>query len=207
MRLSLTKQTEYALRALVWLAQQDAARNEGATRSEGAAQPPIRQKAATIAEATGIPPVFAARVLAQLQRQGLLDARAGQQGGYTLARPAARISLLEVVESVEGPLITRACVLRDDGCGTDGTYCLLHSAWSTAQAALRAVLAQTSLATATQAGAALAAPPPAPQPALQPAPPRSPTVLAIVDATRPAALPAGVGYGALAPRISAESAV
>ncbi len=141
MRLSLTKSAEYAIRAMVWLAQEEA----GASR-------PARHKAAAIASAAGIPPVFAARVLAQLQRRGLVRSRAGPQGGYTLARPAANISLLEVIESFEGPLTTTTCVLRETSCGFSNRYCVLHSAWSAAQAALRDILAGTSLADALPAG-------------------------------------------------------
>ena len=145
MRLTLTKQTEYALRALVWLAQ--TAGSPPASGQRGG-QPHAtvngRHKAAAIAGAVGIPPVFAARVFAQLQRQGLLRARAGQHGGYTLARPATDISLLDVIEAVEGRVGSRDCVLRDARCGADGT-CLLHDAWTTAQNALRAELARTPL--------------------------------------------------------------
>src|SRR5690242_7302300 len=61
MRLTLTKQAEYALRAVVWLAQ------AGATAGEEGGLPVHREKAAAIAHAAGIPPVFAARVLAHLQ--------------------------------------------------------------------------------------------------------------------------------------------
>jgi Rrf2 family protein len=140
MRLTLTKQAEYALRVLVWLSADAAAEGAGG-------QEPPRRKAAQIAAATAVPPVFAMRVLALLQRHGLLRARAGQQGGYTLARQPSAISLLEVVEVVEGPLHTRECVLRDGLCGED-ELCLLHDAWSTAREALRSVLGQTTLAAA-----------------------------------------------------------
>ena len=140
MRLTLTKQAEYALRVLVWLSA------DGTPGGAGGREPP-RRKAAQIAAATAVPPVFAARVLALLQRHGLLRARAGRQGGYTLARPPAAITLLEVVEAVEGPLLSPECVLRDALCSEDEP-CLLHDAWSTAREALRSVLGQTTLATA-----------------------------------------------------------
>jgi Rrf2 family protein len=157
----------------VWLAQcfWAAAQHGAGTRRAGGGAPPraraapgeieapltnenglngtrARHKAAAIAAATGIPPVFVARVLANLQRQGFLNARAGQQGGYRLARPPQEITLLEVIEAVEGPLVTRDCVLRDTTCGAQGRYCVLHDAWSTAQSALRDSLAQTPLSSA-----------------------------------------------------------
>jgi Rrf2 family protein len=157
----LTKQTEYALRALLWLALgtrvvpgQPAAGGEAgpAGGAEGSRDGGGRQKAAAIASATGIPPVFAQRVLGHLQRQGFVDARAGQQGGYALARPADGITLLEVIEAVEGPLVTRTCVLSDVGCGERGQYCVLHDAWRAGQDALRAALARTTLAGGTDVG-------------------------------------------------------
>jgi Rrf2 family protein len=150
MRLALTKEAEYALRALVWLAQvaRPAAVRCGAARNQAGPAGPPRHKAAEIARATGIPPVFALRVLANLQRQGLLSARAGRRGGYVLARPAGQITLLEAIEAVEGPLQTQECVLREAGCGSGGD-CVLHSAWCAAQGALRTSLAQSTLAAAT----------------------------------------------------------
>lgn len=129
MRLNLTRQADHALRAMVFLAGQ---------RDGG------RRKAAEIAAAAGIPVPFAARVLAQLQHAGLLDARAGRDGGYILARNPAAISLLDVIEAIEGPLEARDCLLRDHRCGTDG-HCLLHEAWAAAQGALREVLAEASI--------------------------------------------------------------
>jgi hypothetical protein len=63
-------------------------------------------------------------------------------------RPARDVSLLEAVEAVEGPLVSRECVLRDLPCGADGN-CVLHEAWSSAREVLRTVLAHTTLASAT----------------------------------------------------------
>jgi Rrf2 family protein len=134
LRLNLTRQADHALRAVVYLAGQPAGE---------------RRKAAEIAAATGIPGPFAARVLSQLQRSGLLAARAGHEGGYVLARPAASLSLLHVIEAMEGPLHASACLMRDQTCG-EGGLCVLHGAWSAAQAALRDVLAATPLVNETK---------------------------------------------------------
>lgn len=199
MRLTLTKQAEYAVRILVWLAQTQADESDeralaastaltrppelgaidttsvamsatnGAVSSVGAASSATvpqdefrsggRQKAAAIASAINIPPLFAARVLALMQRQGLLHARAGQQGGYTLVRHPQTISILEVVEAVEGPLLSRDCVMRDQVCGA-GDFCVLHDAWSASQEALRAVLATSMVgSTISRSGTASTVPP------------------------------------------------
>jgi Rrf2 family iron-sulfur cluster assembly transcriptional regulator len=129
MRLSLSRQADHAVRAMVWLAERP---------------PGDRRKAAEIAEAVEIPRAFAARVLARLNGAGLLDGRAGYLGGYALARPAAAISLLDVIEAIEGPLRARSCLLRDAPCGT-GDDCPMHTAWRTSQDALRDVLAATAI--------------------------------------------------------------
>ena len=139
MRMSLTRQADHAVRALVWLAGQPAG---------------SRRKAAEIAGAVGIPLPFAARVFARLQRAGFLAARAGHDGGYALARRPSDVSLLQVIEAFEGPLHARGCLMRDGACGVGG-FCQLHGAWATAQAALRNVLAGTSLAEAIGNGRAV----------------------------------------------------
>ena len=150
MRLTLTKQAEYALRMLIWLASQDASSHapiESAQSTEQRSGADVtRYKAAEIARASDVPGAYATRVLALLHRRGLLLARAGQRGGYALAR--SRITLLEVIEAVEGPLTTPECVLRDTPCGfPEGEpYCVLHEAWRASREALRDVLAVTPLA-------------------------------------------------------------
>lgn len=133
MRLNLARQTDHAVRAMVWLADQPAG---------------TRRKAAEIATAVAIPRPFAARVLAQLNRRGLLAARAGHDGGYALARPVEQISLLEIIEAMEGPVCAQTCLLRDQTCGAGG-QCVLHAGWHASQDALRAVLRTTHLAPAS----------------------------------------------------------
>jgi Rrf2 family protein len=136
--MSLTRQADHAVRALVWLAGQPAG---------------TRRKAAEIAHAVGIPLPFAARVFARLQRAGFLAARTGHDGGYALRRRPSDVSLLEVIEAFEGPLRSRGCLMRDGACGAGG-FCQLHDAWVTAQSALRSVLAETSLGDAIGNGRA-----------------------------------------------------
>lgn len=129
LRLNLTRQAENALRAMLYLAVRPGDE---------------RRKAAEIAAATGIPGPSAARMLARLQRAGLLVARAGHGGGYVLARHPAETSLLDVIEAMEGPLHASTCLMRDQTCGHEG-HCVLHEAWSAAQSALRDVLANTPI--------------------------------------------------------------
>ncbi|MBM4408950.1 MAG: Rrf2 family transcriptional regulator, partial [Chloroflexi bacterium] len=76
---------------------------------------------------------------------GLVTARTGRLGGYRLARPATDISLLDVIEAVEGDARRQSCVLRGGPCGLDG-YCAVHRVFVAAQEAILEPLATATLA-------------------------------------------------------------
>jgi Rrf2 family iron-sulfur cluster assembly transcriptional regulator len=129
MRLELTKRGDYAVRAMIALA-----------RGNGE-----RLSARRIADAMEIPVRFLPQVLGDLQRAGLVAAAPGRSGGYRLARGAEGISLLEVIEAVEGDSRRRSCVLRGGPCGRDGT-CDVHEVFFAGQEALLATFAGATLA-------------------------------------------------------------
>lgn len=108
---------------------------------EGAAQ----HTAADLGLATGIPVGYVPQVMGDLVRAGLVANRRGRHGGYRLARPADEVSLLAIVEAVEGDSRRRTCVLRGGPCRVDGV-CDVHDAFSRAQEALIGSLAEVSLA-------------------------------------------------------------
>jgi Rrf2 family protein len=97
--LRLSKKVDYGLMALMHLARH-------VDRSSWSAR--------EIAEKYDIPLELMAKILQKLVRQGLLVSHHGTNGGYTLARPANRISAVEVIEAIEGPLHLTSCV-SDDG--------------------------------------------------------------------------------------------
>jgi Rrf2 family transcriptional regulator, iron-sulfur cluster assembly transcription factor len=130
MRLELTKRGDYAVRAMLALA-----------RGSGNGLLSARR----IADAMAIPVRFLPQVLGDLQRAGLVEAAPGRAGGYRLARAATAISLLEVIEAVEGDTRRRVCVLRGGPCGLDGT-CDVHDVFAEGQEALRSTFAGSSLA-------------------------------------------------------------
>jgi Rrf2 family protein len=144
MRLELTKRGDYAVRAMLALA-----------RGSGNGLLSARR----IATAMSIPVRFLPQVLTDLQRGGLVEAAPGRAGGYRLARDASTISLLEVIEAVEGDSRRQSCVLRGGPCGLDGT-CDVHEVFFTGQEALRSHFARSMLselaapATADALGAA-----------------------------------------------------
>lgn len=129
MRLELTKRGDYAVRAMIALARV----------GDG------RVSARRIADAMEIPVRFLPQVLGDLHRAGLVEATAGRTGGYQLARGAASISLLEVIEAVEGDSRRQTCVLRGGPCGRDGT-CDVHHVFFAGQEALLGTLAGSTLA-------------------------------------------------------------
>jgi Rrf2 family protein len=92
-----------------------------------------------------IPVRFLPQVMGDLAAAGLVEATTGRAGGYRLARPAAAITLLDVVEAVEGDSRRRTCVLRGGSCGLDG-HCDVHDVFFAAQDAMLATLAGARLA-------------------------------------------------------------
>jgi Rrf2 family protein len=104
-----------------------------------------RRKAREIATVMDIPERYLGQILADLVRADLLSAVAGPDGGYSLKRPPADMSLLEVVEAAEGPLGLDECVLNGGPCDWE-SVCPIHAAWSRAQRAFTDGLATTSFA-------------------------------------------------------------
>ncbi|MBN9662002.1 MAG: Rrf2 family transcriptional regulator [Acidobacteria bacterium] len=91
------------------------------------------------------PEAFLSKVLQALTRAGLTLSHRGVSGGYTLARPAEAITLLDVVEALEGPLQLNICIGPDGFCGRSG-WCSVHLVWQEAQDALTSVLRAHTIA-------------------------------------------------------------
>jgi Rrf2 family transcriptional regulator, cysteine metabolism repressor len=95
-----------------------------------------------IANAREMPLQFLEQVFAALRRAGIVRSRRGASGGYSLARPAAEISVLDVVAALDGVPSPAECTQglceRADGCGAS-------SVWIEAQQALERVLGTTTV--------------------------------------------------------------
>lgn len=100
--LKLSKKVDYGLMSLMHLAQ----RTERSSWS-----------AREISENYDIPLELLAKILQKLVQKGLLASHAGIHGGYSLGRPASRISAAEVIEAIEGPLSLSNCVSDEGVCG------------------------------------------------------------------------------------------
>jgi Rrf2 family protein len=99
--LKLSKKADYGLIALKHLATHG---------SEGSAS------ASDIAELYGISAPLMAKVLQKLAKIGLLAARHGSSGGYTLGRDPGRITALDVITAIDGPLFITSCVTHRGPC-------------------------------------------------------------------------------------------
>jgi Rrf2 family protein len=113
--LRLSKKADYALIAMKHLAQ----KNPGAQSSS----------AREIAEHYDIPIELMAKVLQRLVRTGLLVSTQGTRGGYTLSRPAAAISVADVIQAIDGPLTVTACSTEKNDCEQYSKCSIRDSLW------------------------------------------------------------------------------
>jgi Rrf2 family transcriptional regulator, cysteine metabolism repressor len=129
---------EYGVRLMVELGRQDGQR-------------PVAL--AAVAEAEQLPLSYLEHLVAKLRRAGLVESQRGAHGGYRLARPAAEIEMLEVVQALEGTIAPMECFQTDpEGtvfCSheTDGDHaCATKLLWTRVQGGVTRALAGTTLA-------------------------------------------------------------
>ncbi len=122
--------TEYALRAMTFLAMQPAGKLAGAR---------------AISEAEHIPMPFLWKILHTLTRQKLIRSFKGIHGGYELARPSSEITLHSVVFATDGTDFTGQCVLGLPKCGEENA-CPLHDTWKEIRGRMTDMLERTTLA-------------------------------------------------------------
>lgn len=133
----LSKRGEYGLRAMLYLARQSNA--------------PLLVAAKQIAASENIPAKYLEQILLSLKNAGLLNSKAGLNGGYYLARPADSITLGQVVRTLDGPLAPVHCVsqMAYEPCDCpDETTCTLRLAMLDVRNAIAHVLDTTTLAQA-----------------------------------------------------------
>lgn len=140
MKIGPTRRSDYGIRALLWLARSD----DGITT------------AASIADGMEIPKGFLHQVLLTLKHSNLITSRRGRTGGYSLAREPEDISILEIMEALEGPIEDGECAMRGGPCHWE-VVCAMHWVWSEARAALVEKLKAATLADVSEADVALLA--------------------------------------------------
>jgi Rrf2 family protein len=130
----ITAKVDYAVRAGAELA---------AHAAEHGTKAPMKGEA--VATAQSIPVRFLESILAELRRSGIVGSQRGSDGGYWLARPAAEVSVADIIRAVEGPLADVHGAPPEEVVYT-GPAADLQSVWIATRVALREVLETTTLA-------------------------------------------------------------
>ncbi len=115
--MQITRQADYAVRAVYYLASLGAGSKAATSR---------------IADEQHIPPSFLAKIISQLSVAGLLHTSRGARGGVSLAKSPEEITLLEVVEAIDGPIQLNECVADDSACGFSED-CPMREIWMETQ--------------------------------------------------------------------------
>jgi Rrf2 family protein len=126
----VNRQTDYAIRVLLMLAQQPER---------------TRLSTAEIGREMLIPTAFLPRIVAQLAQANLLVTFPGREGGVQLPRSAAQITLKDVVELMEGPLLLSECMTGEEACPFEGD-CRVRCRWINLQSRILEELNSTTFA-------------------------------------------------------------
>lgn len=128
--MQITRQADYALRAVLYLARLEPGRKEPTSR---------------IAEERHIPPSFLAKIISQLSTRELITTARGARGGVALKKNPGEISILEVVEAIDGPIGLNDCTQDPRDCPF-GDDCPLRMLWCSTQTELVDRLRATTFA-------------------------------------------------------------
>jgi len=128
--MQITRASDYAVRVMVHLAGLPAG---------------SRVRQSELSKATDVSGHFLSKVLQQLVRSRLIWSQRGSGGGFALAVPATNVSLLDVVEAIEGPVRLNQCIEEGPSCDRK-SWCPAHRVWAEAQAAIVTVLGAASMA-------------------------------------------------------------
>jgi Rrf2 family protein len=127
--MQITRTGEYGLRGLLFLAN----------------QPP--DKVALISEISkgqNIPEAFLAKIFQRLSKAGLLRSIRGVNGGFSLGKPAHEITMREIIEVLEGPIVLNRCLLREGECEEE-KVCPLYPVWEEMQQSILEILDRTTM--------------------------------------------------------------
>ena len=127
--MQITRATDYATRVMIFLA---------------SLPPPAKAQSAAIARATDVPTSFLSKVMQRLVSAGLVASSRGAGGGFGLAMPRGKITMLDILETIEGQTRLNLCLAHGPSCNRK-SRCPAHEVWQEAQRALVSVLRQASL--------------------------------------------------------------
>ncbi|HUA59238.1 MAG TPA: Rrf2 family transcriptional regulator [Verrucomicrobiae bacterium] len=127
--MQLTRAADYAIRVMIHLAGQPAQ---------------TRASRAELAEAADCPEQFLSKVLQSLTRAGLIVSHRGNTGGFELPAATQTVTVLQVVEAIEGPIHLNLCLSGDHICDRQ-SWCPAHPVWADAQRAMTEVLKSATI--------------------------------------------------------------
>ena len=127
--MQITRAADYAVRVMVHLA---------------SLPPGSRLQKSELVELSEAPESFLSKVLQRMVAQGLITSWRGGGGGFELAQPASQVSVLNVVEAIDGPIHLNLCVPGASGCERS-LACAVHPVWVEAREALAKVLGRATM--------------------------------------------------------------
>jgi Rrf2 family transcriptional regulator, iron-sulfur cluster assembly transcription factor len=125
----ISRKTEYAIRGMIYLAKQP--RDQFVMIKE-------------ITKATKTSPVFLAKIFQGLSNANLVVSSRGAVGGFKLSRKPEHITLRDILEATEGPVIMNLCVIDNRSCGFSKT-CSAHVAWKRLRNSMNVILEDVTL--------------------------------------------------------------
>jgi Rrf2 family protein len=125
----VTRETDYAVRTVMFLAK----------------EPDRIANASEIAHAMHIPKSFLAKILQRLVRSRILLSLRGARGGFQLARNTSEISLLSIMEAIQGQACINVCAIDSKRCKLSST-CAVHPVWTGIRADVEKKLQQQTIA-------------------------------------------------------------
>ena len=142
----ITRATEYSIRAILYMACQP--QGEIIFKKD-------------ICRAQEITPAFLTKILQPLIKAGIVASQRGVGGGFYLARPAAEITLFDVIKTQEGPIYLNQCLMSEGSCARE-FFCPVHGTWEEIRKEFMATLSRYDFATLAARQATLPIPPATP---------------------------------------------
>jgi Rrf2 family protein len=128
--MEMTRAADYGLRAMLYLSR----RMEAGSVLIG-----------DIATAMEIPAQFLHKVMPRLVKAGLLHSRRGARGGYRLAKDPESVTVLDIIEAIDGPILVNRCLVGSADCSRIGK-CAIEEVCKRAQKAITRELGEYNLA-------------------------------------------------------------
>jgi len=134
--MGLTRKAEYAIRGMLYLSKS----KEGSVAM-----------LSDVARSVDAPKTFLAKIFQELAKKGLIKSSKGSGGGFVLARRPEQITLREIVEAIDGPIMPNVCLMGQRVCSFQKT-CPVHPVWRRIQSVTKGILDEYTLNALNQGG-------------------------------------------------------